>query len=212
MPIRILLADDHPIFRQGLRVLLEKEGFQVLAESADGVEATSLAGKLLPDVAVLDFSMPRLSGLAAAAEIQRLSPRTQLVMLTVHREEQYVVEAMNAGFKGYVLKSDASTELVEAIREAYRGDPFVSSGISRSAVDASLLRTRGEAPGEILSPRELQVLRLIAEGNTTRAIAAQLNLTVKTAESYRSALMAKLDIHEATGLVRYAVRRGLVKP
>ena len=212
MPIGLLLADDHPIFRQGLKSLLEQEGFKVLAESSDGFEAVSLAEKLHPDVAVLDFSMPGLNGLEAAKEIQRVSPRTNLVMLTIHREEQYVVEAVNAGIKGYVLKSEAATALVEAIREAYRGNAYLSPGISRFAVDSSLLKTRGGAPAEILSPRELQVLQLIAEGNTTRVIAEKLKLTVKTAESYRTALMAKLDIHETAGLVRYAVRRGLVKP
>jgi two-component system response regulator NreC len=212
MPIGLLLADDHPIFRQGLKSLLEQEGFNVLAESADGFEAVSLAEKLHPDVAILDFSMPGLNGLEAAKEIQRVSPRTNVIMLTIHREEQYVVEAINAGIKGYVLKSEAATALVEAIREAHRGSPYLSPGISRFAVDSSLLKTRGGVPAEILSPRELQVLQLIAEGNTTRVIAGKLKLTVKTAESYRTALMAKLDIHETAGLVRYAVRRGLVKP
>jgi two-component system response regulator NreC len=212
MPIGLLLADDHPIFRQGLKSLLEQEGFKVLAESADGFEAVGLAEKLHPDVAVLDFSMPGLNGLEAAKEIQRVSPRTSVIMLTIHREEQYVVEAVNAGIKGYVLKSEAATALVEAIREAYRGNSYLSPGISRFAVDSSVLKTRGGVPAEILSPRELQVLQLIAEGNTTRVIAEKLKLTVKTAESYRTALMAKLDIHETAGLVRYAVRRGLVKP
>jgi DNA-binding NarL/FixJ family response regulator len=212
MAIGLLLADDHPIFRQGLKNLLEKEGFNVLAESPDGIGAVTHAEKLHPDVAVLDFSMPRLNGLDAAKEIHRLSPRTKIVMLTIHREEQYVVEALNAGVKGYVLKSEAATVLVEAIREVYRGNAYLSPGISRYAVDSALLKTKGDTPAEILSPRELQVLQLIAEGNTTRAIADQLGLTVKTAESYRTGLMAKLDIHETAGLVRYAVRRGLIKP
>jgi two-component system, NarL family, response regulator NreC len=212
MPIGLLLADDHPILRQGLKSLLEKEGFNVLAEGSNGIEAVSLAGKLQPDVAILDFSMPRLNGLDAAREIRTVSPRTKLIMLTVHREEQYVVEALNAGVKGYVLKSEAATTLVEAIREAYRGNAYLSPGISRFAVDSCLLKTRGDSPAEILSPRELQVLKLIAEGNTTRVIAGELKLTVKTAESYRTGLMAKLDIHETAGLVRYAVRRGLVQP
>jgi DNA-binding NarL/FixJ family response regulator len=212
MAIGLLLADDHPIFRQGLKALLEKEGFNVVAEGANGVEAVRLAEKLRPDIAILDFSMPRLNGLDAAKEILKASPRTKVVMLTVHREEQYVVEALNAGIKGYVLKSEAATALVEAIREAYAGNAYLSPGISRFAVDSCLLKTMGEAPAEILSPRELQVLQLIAEGNTTRVIAGLLKLTVKTAESYRTGLMAKLDIHETAGLVRYAVRRGLVKP
>jgi DNA-binding NarL/FixJ family response regulator len=212
MPIGLLLADDHPIFRQGLKSLLEKAGFNVLAESPDGIEAVSQAGKLHPDAAVLDFSMPRLNGLDAARMIHRVSPRTKVIMSTVHREEQYVVEALNAGVKGYVLKSEASTALVEAIWEAYRGNVYLSPAISRYAVEWCLLKTRGETPADILTPRELQVLQLIAQGNSTREIAGQLKLTLKTAESYRTSLMAKLDIHEAANLVRYAVRRGLVKP
>jgi two-component system response regulator NreC len=212
MPIGLLLADDHPIFRQGLKTLLEKEGFHVLAESRDGFEAVGVAGKLHPDIAVLDFSMPRLNGLDAARQILSVSPRTKVIMLTIHREEQYVVAALNAGVSGYVLKLEAATELIEAIREAYKGNAYLSPGISRYAVESCLLKTNGQAPAEILSPRELQVLHLIAEGNTTRAIAMQLKLTVKTAGSYRTSLMSKLDIHETAGLVRYAVRRGLVKP
>ena len=212
MAISLILADDHPIFRQGLKALLEKEGFNVLAEGTDGVEAVSLAGKLNPDVVVMDFSMPRLNGLEAAREILRVSPRTKVVILSAHREEQYVVEALNAGVKGYVLKSEAVTELALAIEEAWQGNPYLSPGISRIAVDSSLLKSKGGAPSELLSPRELQVLQLIAEGNTTRVIAEQLNITVKTAESYRTGLMSKLDIHQTAGLVRYAVRRGSVKP
>jgi DNA-binding NarL/FixJ family response regulator len=212
MAISLILADDHPIFRQGLKALLEKEGFNVLAEGTDGLEAVNLAGTLHPDVVVMDFSMPRLNGLEAAREILRVSPRTKVVILSAHREEQYVVEAMNAGVKGYVLKSEAVTELALAIEEAWQGNAYLSPGISRIAVDSSLLKSKGGTAGELLSPRELQVLQLIAEGNTTRVIAEQLNITVKTAESYRTGLMSKLDIHQTAGLVRYAVRRGSVKP
>jgi DNA-binding NarL/FixJ family response regulator len=210
--IGIVLADDHPIFRQGLRALLEKEGFAIVGEGADGFEATRLAEKFHPDVIVLDFSMPRLNGLDAAKEIQRISARTKVILLTVHREEQYVLEAMAAGVKGYVLKSEAATGLVDAIREVYRGNAYLSPQIAQFAIDSALMRCVDGAPAEVLSPRELQVLQLIAEGNTTREIATRLNLTVKTAESYRTALMAKLEIHETASLVRYAVRRGLVRP
>jgi DNA-binding NarL/FixJ family response regulator len=211
--ISLILADDHPIFRQGLKALLEKEGFTVMGEGTDGFEAVNLAGTLHPDVVVMDFSMPRLNGLDAAKEILRASPRTKVVILSAHREEQYVVEAMNAGVKGYVLKSEAVTELALAIEEAWQGNTYLSPGISRIAVDSSLLKSKGGGTAsELLSPRELQVLQLIAEGNTTRVIAEQLNITVKTAESYRTGLMSKLDIHQTAGLVRYAVRRGSVKP
>ena len=212
MPIGIVLADDHPIFRQGLRSLLEREGFSIVGEGVDGFDAIKLAEKFHPDVIILDFSMPRLNGLDAAKEVLRVSPRTKAILLTVHREQQYVVEAMSAGVKGYVLKSEAATGLVDAIREVYRGNGYLSPGIAQFAVDSALLKCVDGAVAEILSPRELQVLKLIAEGHTTREVAEQLNLTVKTAESYRTALMSKLDIHETASLVRYAVRRGLIRP
>jgi DNA-binding NarL/FixJ family response regulator len=212
LPIGILLADDHPIFRRGLRSMLEKAGFNVVGEGTDGMEAVSLAEKLHPDIVILDFSMPRLNGLDAAKEIRRASPRSKVILLTGHREEQYVLAAINAGIKGYVLKSEASTALEEAIQEVTRGNAYLSPGIARFAVDSCVGKFVDGGPVEVLTPRELQVLRLIAEGNTTREIAAELALTVKTAESYRTTLMGKLDIHETASLVRYAVRRGLVKP
>jgi len=212
VPVGILIADDHPIFRQGLRFLLEKNGFTVVGEGADGMEAVKLAEKFRPDIVMLDFSMPRLNGLDAAREIRRVSPRSKVILLTAHREEQYVLEAINAGIKAYVLKSEAATALGEAIQEVTRGNAYLSPGIARFAVDSCVGKCVGGAAAEVLSARELQVLVLIARGNTTREVAAQLSLTVKTAESYRTGLMGKLDIHETASLVRYAVRRGLVTP
>jgi two-component system response regulator NreC len=211
LPLSIVLADDHPIFRQGLKSLLEKDGFTVVGECADGMEAIKLAEKFRSDIVILDFSMPRLNGLDAAKEIRRSSPRSKVILLTVHREEQYVLAAINAGIKGYVLKSEAAAALADAIREVTRGNAYLSPGIAQVAVDSFVVKSV-DGPAEILSPRELQVLQLIAEGNTAKEIAALLTLTVKTAESYRTALMGKLDIHETANLVRYAVRRGLVKP
>ena len=212
LPVSILLADDHPFFRQGLKALLERDGFTVVGEGADGMEAVKLAEKFRPDIVILDFSMPRLNGLDAAKEIRRISPRSRMILLTAHREEQYVLEAISAGIKGYVLKSEAPDAISEAIEEVTRGNAYLSPSIARFAVDSYIGKCVGGVPAEVLSPRELQVLQLIAEGNTTREIAAQLKLTVKTAESYRTALMGKLDIHETASLVRYAVRRGLIKP
>jgi DNA-binding NarL/FixJ family response regulator len=212
VPIGILIADDHPIFRQGLRFLLEQYGFTVVGEGVDGMEAVKLAEKLRPDIVMLDFSMPRLNGLDAAREIRRVSPRSKVILLTAHREEQYVLEAINTGIKGYVLKSEAADVLSEAILEVTRGNGYLSPGIARIAVDSCVGKCAGGVPAEVLSPRELQVLELIAKGNTTREVARQLNLTVKTAESYRTGLMGKLDIHETASLVRYAVRRGLISP
>ena len=212
MPVSILLADDHPLFLQGLRAQLEKDGFTVVGEGANGMEAIKLAEKFRPDIVILDFSMPRLNGLDAAKEIRRVSPRSKMILLTVHQEEEYVIEAINAGIKGYVLKAEAATVIGEAIREVNLGNAYLSPGIARFAVDSYIGKCVGGMPVEVLSPRELQVLQLIAEGNTTREIAAQLKLTVRTVETYRTALMGKLDIHETASLVRYAVRRGLVKP
>jgi len=211
VPVGILIVDDHPIFRQGLKFLLEKDGYTVVGEGADGMEAVRLAEKFRPDIVMLDFSMPRLNGLDAAREIRRVSPRSKVILLTAHREEQYVLEAISAGIKAYVLKSEAATALGEAIHEVTRGNAYLSPSIARFAVDSCVGRSAA-GPLEVLSPRELQVLKLIAEGNTTREVASELNLTVKTAESYRTALMSKLDIHETASLVRYAVRRGLITP
>lgn len=210
MPVGILIADDHPIFRQGLRFLLEKDGFNVVGEGADGMEAIKLAEKLRPDIVMLDFSMPRLNGLDAAREIRRVSPRSKVILLTAHREEHYVLEALSVGIKGYVLKSEGAPAMAEAIQEVARGNAYLSPGIARFAVD-SFVGKCSDGPVELLSPRELQVLQLVAESNTTKKIAEQLNLTVKTAESCRTALMGKLDIRETASLVRYAVRRGIVK-
>ena len=212
MPISLVIADDHPIFTEGLRSMLTHEGFNVLAECSDGCDAVLQVEKLRPDVVVLDFSMPRLNGVDAAREIRRVAPRSKVIILTAHREEQYVVAALNAGVYGYVLKMEAANELALAIQEAFRGKVYLSPGVSQMAVNSCLLKGRGETAGEILSPRELEILRLISEGNTTRGLAEILHITHRTADSYRSSLMAKLDIHETAGLVRYAVRRGLVKP
>ena len=211
MPIGVLIADDHAIFRHGLKTLLQREGFTVCGEAADGLDAIKLSEKLRPDVVALDFSMPRLNGIDTAREIRRASPRSKVIMLTVHREQQYVIEALSAGILGYVLKSETSTAMGDAINEVNRGNAYLSPAIARFAVDSFVGRC-ADGPVEVLGPRELQVLQLIARGNTTREIAAQLNLTVKTAESDRSSLMDKLDIHETASLVRYAVRRGLVTP
>ncbi len=210
MPIRILLADDHQIVRQGLRALLEQEGFKIVGEAADGHQATRLAQESLPDVAVLDLAMPLMNGIGAAKAISQASPQTKVVVLTMHTEAQYVLEALRAGIRGYVLKSRAASELVQAIREVSRNSTFLSSDISDTVVDAFLNKV--DAPSDTLSPRELQVLQLVAEGKTTKEVAALLNISAKTAESHRTRIMEKLDIHETASLVRYAIRRGLVQP
>jgi len=210
VPIGIVIADDHSIFRQGLRFLMESDGFTVLGEASNGHEAVNLTEKFRPDVVIMDFSMPRLNGLDASREIRRISPRSKVILLTAHREEQYVLEALSVGIKGYVLKSEGAKAIREAIQAVTQGNAYLSPGIARFAID-SFVGKCADGPVEVLSPRELQVLQLIAESHTTKEIAEQLNLTVKTAESCRTALMNKLDIHETASLVRYAVRRGIVK-
>jgi DNA-binding NarL/FixJ family response regulator len=210
MPVQVLLADDHLIVRQGLRALLEREGFRVVGEAADGREAVQLSGKTHPDIAVLDLAMPSLNGLDAAREIVRAGPRIKVVLLTMHTEDPYVLEALRAGVSGYVLKTQAGDDLVQALREVLRGSIYLSPGVSRAVVEA--YRSKSDLPPDPLSPREREVLQLVAEGKTTKEVAGLLGVSVKTAESHRTRIMAKLDIHETAGLVRYAIRRGLVQP
>ena len=207
--LKVLLVDDHQIVRDGLRTLLEREGFNVVAEAADGHEAVKFAETLRPDIAVLDLTMPSLNGIDAAKEILRLSRKTRVIVLTMHTEEQYVLPALRAGVTGYVLKSKATADLIQAIKEVSRGMKYLSPGVSNVAVQASLSKT--DVP-DLLSCRERQVLQLIAEGNTTKELADVLGVSVKTAESHRSRIMEKLDIHETATLVRYAIRQGLIQP
>jgi len=210
MSLHILLADDHLIVRQGLKVLLEREGFNVVGEASDGREAVRLAQELCPDIALLDLTMPLLNGIDAGRAMLQASPKTKIVLLTMHTEDHYVLEALRAGIKGYILKTKAAEELVEAIQEVSRGKLYLTPGVSEAVVQAYLAKT--ELPPEPLSPREREVLQLVAEGKTTKEVAVVLGISVKTAESHRTRIMEKLDIHETASLVRYAIRRGLVQP
>jgi two-component system response regulator NreC len=207
-PCRVLLADDHQILRQGVRALLEKAGHVVVGEAADGRQACQLARRLQPNIAVLDLSMPLLNGLDAAREIRRLSPRTQVIMLTMYTERPFVLQAMQAGARGYILKSQPAADLIRAIQEVLSGAAYLSPAVSALLVDA--YRERSNDGDEPLTARERAVLQLIGEGKTTKAIAGVLGISFKTAESHRSRIMKKLDIHEVAGLVRYAIRRGLL--
>jgi two-component system, NarL family, response regulator NreC len=206
--IRLVLADDHVLVRQGLRSLLESAGFLVAGEAADGREAVQLVRSENPDVAVLDISMPHFNGLNAALELARVCPRVRLIILTQHDEPQYVAEALRCGVKGYVLKSQAARDLVRAIEGVCRGDVYLSPGVASAVAEA--YASPGQGPAA-LSVRERQVLQLIAEGNSTKAIAARLSISAKTVESHRSKLMRKLDIHDTASLVRYAIRRGVTE-
>jgi DNA-binding NarL/FixJ family response regulator len=209
MPIRAVLADDHVLVRQGIKSLLEREGMQVLAEASDGRDAVRLAETHSPDIVVIDIGMPLLNGMDAAREIVRSCPKTKPILLTQHDEDQYVSEALSAGVKGYVLKSQVASDLILAIHQVLRGHVYLSPGIS-SAVMAAY-HSKADQPGDPLTARERQVLQLIAEGKSTKDVASLLGVSVKTAESHRSRLMQKLDIHETATLVRYAVKRGLIQ-
>jgi DNA-binding NarL/FixJ family response regulator len=210
MPIRILLADDHALIRQGLRALLEKQGFQIVCEASDGQEVLRSVMEAHPDVAIVDISMPVLNGVDTARELKKCSPKTKVILLTQHDEEQYVTESLRAGVKGYVLKSQAGSELIHAIQEVCRGSVYLSPNISRAVVDAYL--SKSYVAADRLSGRERQVLQLVGEGKSTKDIATRLGISVKTAESHRARLMKKLDIHETASLVRYAIRNGLIQP
>ena len=208
--VRVILADDYPMLRQAFRVLLERNGIVVVAEAEDGRAAVRLARDLQPDVAVLDLAMPGLNGLDAARQIRRSCPRTAPILLTVHAEDRNVLEALHAGVQGYVLKTQPIDDLHRAIQEVARGQIYLSPSISRAVVDAYI--AGGRAAPQRLTPRERHVLQLVSEGRTTKEIAAMLGLSVKTCESHRVRLMDKLGIHSTAGLVRYAVREGLLRP
>lgn len=209
MRCRILLVDDHQIVREGLRGLLEKAGHEVVAEASDGREALKLARTLSPDVVVLDMSMPMLNGLDAAHEIRRTLPTVKTILLTMYNDKRYVLQALREGARGYVLKSQAAVDLIRAIQEVMRGEVYISPGVAASLVDAYLGNV--DADTDSLTPRERQILQLVAEGKTTKEIAKLLSVSFKTAESHRNRIMKKLDIHNVTGLVHYAIRSGITQ-
>lgn len=215
--IRVLLADDHTIVRQGVRLCLEAMGdIEVVAEAEDGQLAVQLANQLRPDVAVVDLTMPRLNGVEAIRQIRRDLPATEVVVLSVHDSEPYVVQALRAGAAGYVLKRNAATELAAAIRAAHDGQAYLHPSIARRVLDDYLSRIHASPDGateahERLTPREREVLQLAAEGHSTRAIAGLLCLSTKTVEHHRASLMTKLGLHGQTELVKYAIRSGLVE-
>ncbi|HEY8134321.1 MAG TPA: response regulator transcription factor [Thermoanaerobaculia bacterium] len=209
MPPTIILADDHSVVRQGIRILLERENFEVVGEAANGLEAVRLAEKLQPDIAILDLSMPVMNGITALGQMKEISPRTKVILLTMYTEEHHVLQALRAGVKACVTKTQAVEHLIVAIREVCNGGVYLSPSVSGAVVQAYLARS--DTPYDPLTDRERQVLQLVCEGNTTKEIALQLGVAAKTAETHRVKVMEKLDIHSTAGLVRYAIRRGLVQ-
>ena len=213
--IRILLADDHLVLRSGLRTLLNLEpDLEVVGEASNGHEAVELAQTLKPDIIVMDISMPEMDGLQAAEEIQRLGLSSRLVMLTVHAGEEYLFQTLRLGASGYVLKSSADTELMEAIRTAHRGDVFLYPSAVRKLLGEYLKGGAEEERQEydVLTTREKEVLKLTAEGFTNHEIAEKLVISPKTVDTYRQRIMEKLNLHHRSELVRYALRRGLLTP
>ena len=208
---RILLADDHPVVRNGLRLILDSEpDLAVVAEASDGAEAVQLALDQEVDLAVIDVAMPRKTGLQAARELTRQRPGIRVLMLSMHRNEQYVLEAARAGAAGYVSKSVADRELVEACRAALRGAPFTCPPEARQVLGALL---EGGEPGtDQLTPREAEIVKLVAEGCSTREIAELFVVSEKTVEKHRGNVLEKLGMRDRVDLTRYAIRRGLIEP
>jgi DNA-binding NarL/FixJ family response regulator len=214
-PARILLADDHVMVRRGLRMILSAQpDLTVVEEAGDGAEAVEIAARTALDLAVLDVSMPRLTGLQAAAQLTRAHPELKVLMLSMHDNEQYLFEALRAGASGYVLKSAADRDLVEACRAVLRGQPFLyPSGIATLIRDYLDRARDGEAaPSDPLTARELEVVKLVAEAYTSEQIAQELGISRKTVERHREHVLAKLGMRDRVELTRYAIRRGLIEP
>lgn len=212
---RILLADDHVLVRRGVRLILDNEpDLSVVAEAGDGAEAVEMAQDEQPDLAILDIAMPRLTGLQAARQLTRLLPDLRILILTMYDNEQYLFEALKSGASGYVLKSVADRDLVEACRAAVRGEPFLYPGAVTSLIRSYLDRAgQGEpVPERAITDREEEILKLVAEGHSSKEIADLLVISIKTVERHRSNLMAKLGMKDRLELTRYAIRAGLIEP
>ena len=213
-PIRILLADDHTLVRAGICSLIKNmEGTEVIAEAGDGREALRLVRTHRPDVVLMDVAMPGLNGLEATARIAKKFPHVRVIILSMHINEEYVLQALRAGAAGYLVKGADAAELEIAIRAVARGETYLSPTVSKHVVTDYIQRISGETTSlELLTPRQREVLQLIAEGYSTKKIASTLKISVKTVETHRMQLMERLDIHDIAGLVRYAIRVGLVRP
>src|SRR5688572_19985988 len=212
-PIRLLLADDHTLVRAGIRGLLAAlRDVEVVGETGDGHEALRLAEALRPDVVLLDIGMPGLNGLEVAARLTKLDPVIRVVILSMHAAEEYVLQALRAGAAGYLLKGSSVAELEVAIRAVMQGDPYLSPAVSKRVVDEYVSRTGGETdPLAALTPRQRETLQLVAEGHTSKEIAQRLGVSHRTVEVHRNQLMKRLGVHDLAGLVRFAMRVGLVE-
>ncbi len=212
--LRVLLVENHAILRQGLKRLLEDEGIAVVGEAEDGRTGIDLANKLNPDLIVMDISLPKLEGIEATRQITKNHPGIKIVMLTIHSEERYVYKALAAGAKGYLLKETASEALIEAIKKVMRGKIFLSPSLPADLLDNyhKMIKS-GKNIDEFsrLTNREIEILQLIAEGNTSKEIAENLYISVKTVENHRANIKNRIDIHDTAGLVRYAIRIGLIE-
>ena len=211
-PIRIVLADDHLLLREGLRSLLQQlAGIEIVAEANDGREALELIKVYQPDIRLTDIGMKGMNGLEAAARAALEAPQVRVVVLSMHAHEEYVAQALKAGVVGYVLKDSGSSELELAIRSVVRGEKYLTPVISRHVIDQYLQRMGGESRAiDLLTPRQREILQLIAEGKTSKEIAGILQVGIKTVETHRAQLMDRLKIHDIAGLVRYAIRLGMV--
>ena len=212
--LRIVLADDHALVRAGFRALLQSlDGIEVVAEAENGAQALELIERHLPDLVLMDIAMPGLNGLEAAARAAKSAPEVKIIILSMHANEEYVLQSLKAGAKGYLLKDAGLAELQLALESVSSGQTFLSPAISKHLIDAYVERTSdGMEPFSILTSRQREILQLIAEGDTTREIAQKLGVSVKTVETHRTQLMQRLDIHDLAGLVRYAIRLGITTP
>ncbi len=210
-PLRVLLAEDHTLVRAGIRALLESlEGVEVVAEAADGREALRLAQTHHPDILLMDITMKELNGLEAAARLAKERPATRVIILSMHADQAYVHQALQAGASGYLLKGSDLAELELALKAVARGDTYLSPAVSKHFVGDLLNGKKPTAnPLDELTPRQREILQLVAEGRTTKEIASRLNLSIKTIETHRTQLMERLDIHDVAGLVKFAIRVGL---
>jgi DNA-binding NarL/FixJ family response regulator len=212
MTVRILIADDQALVRAGFKMILDAEDdLDVVGEASDGAEAVAEALATRPDIAILDVAMPRLTGIQATREIKAHAPDIDVLILSMHDDERYLFEALKAGASGYVLKSEADHDLVDAVRAISRGESFLTNAAQRSLV-REWMADGASGPAEPLTPREQEVLKLIAEANTNREIGAILHLAEKTVESHRANILRKLGMRDRVQLVRYAIRRGLIEP